>query len=300
MFDARVGFSNGGGLSVEGFRVDVPSPDTGADEVAALFVASLGLLMTETVEFGRLSIIEEQHKGTRGGPSGLSAHGAAETRPRRVELNHVVRHGETTYPGLPAPQIGAYLAREASRAVYDDGTEFQIDHISMVGNTGTYLDSPFHRYHDGADLSSIPLDRLVDLPAVVVRTAGSGVRAVDVGHLAPFEVEGRAVLLHTGGDERWGTPDYAVDAPYLTARAAEWLVARKAALVGVDSVNIDPLDQGRARPAHSALLGAGIPIVEHLTGLGQLPPLGASFTAVPPRVQGFGTFTVRAFATLPG
>ncbi|EFV15018.1 cyclase family protein [Segniliparus rugosus] len=295
VFDAKATFSNGGSLSVEGFRLDVPSPGATEDEVAALFVASLGLLMTEEVEFGRLSIIEEPHKGTRGGPSGLAA---PAVRSRRVDLNHVIRHGETTYPGLPAPQIAAHLTRAASRGLYAEGVEFQIDQITMVGNTGTYLDSPFHRYHDGPDLSSLSLDRLVDLPAVVVRAEGDGARAVDVGHLAALEVEGRAVLLHTGGDRHWGTPAYAVQAPYLTERAARWLAERKAALVGIDSVNIDAIDQGKARPAHSVLLAAGIPIVEHLTGLGQLPPHGATFTAVPPRVEGFGTFPVRAFATV--
>lgn len=171
----------------------------------------------------------------------------------------------------------------------------------MVGNTGTYLDSPLHRYADGADLAQLPLDRLVDLPAVVIRTAGGSVRAVDVGHLAALPVRGCAVLLHTGGDRGWATPDYVVDAPYLTAAGADWLVEQGAALVGIDAVNIDAIDPGAggARPAHSALLAAGIPIVEHLTGLGRLPPSGARFTAVPPMFAGLGTFPVRAYATVP-
>lgn len=299
VFDAKVGFSNGGALRVEGFRVDVPSPDVSAEEVGALFVASLGLLMTEAVEVERLSIIEEAHKGTRGGPSDPAADtsGPAAAR-RRIDLNHIVKHGETTYPGLPAPQITPHLTREASKGVYAEGTEFEIGQITMLGNTGTYLDTPFHRYADGFDLSGLSLDQIVDLPAVVVRTAGSGTRAVDVGHLAAFDVEGHAVLLHTGGDQHWGTPDYALGAPYLTERAARWLADHGAALVGIDSVNIDPVDQGKTRPAHTILLAAGVPIVEHLTGLDQLPPRGAAFTAVPPRVQGFGTFPVRAFATI--
>ncbi|HET6531222.1 MAG TPA: cyclase family protein, partial [Actinoplanes sp.] len=184
---------------------------------------------------------------------------------------------------------------------YAEGTEFTIGRISMVSNTGTYLDSPFHRYADGTDLAGLPLERLADLPAVVVRTVGSGARAVDVGALAALDVAGRAVLLHTGGDRRWATPAYAVDAPYLTEAGATWLAEHGAALVGIDAVNIDDIspDGGGRRPAHSILLGAGIPIVEHLTGLEDLPPTGARFTAVPPRVAAFGTFPVRAFATVP-
>jgi kynurenine formamidase len=207
----------------------------------------------------------------------------------------------TTYPGLPGPQITPHLTREASRAVYAPGTEFAIDRISMVGNTGTYLDSPYHRYSDGTDLAGLPLERLADLPAVVVRTVRSGVLGVDVGALADLNVAGRAVLLHTGGDRHWGTPGYAVDAPYLTQAGAAWLVDQGAALVGIDAVNIDDISPraGGARPAHSLLLAAGIPIVEHLTGLAELPPTGARFTAAPPRIAAFGTFPVRAYAAAP-
>jgi kynurenine formamidase len=199
---------------------------------------------------------------------------------------------------LPGPQITAHLTREASRPSYPAGTEFAIDRISMVGNTGTYLDSPYHRYADGVDLAGIPLEQVADLPAVVVRTAGTGQRAVDVDSLAVHDVAGRAVLLHTGGDRHWGNPAYARDAPYLTEAGARWLVEHDARLVGIDAVNIDEIAAG-ARPAHSLLLAAGIPIVEHLTGLRQLPPRGARFSAVPPRIADVGTFTVRAFAVVP-
>ncbi|MGL5857011.1 MAG: cyclase family protein [Angustibacter sp.] len=218
---------------------------------------------------------------------------------RFVELSHVITDGMTTYPGLPEPRITPHLTRQASREVYALGTEFAIDRISMVGNTGTYLDSPFHRYADGVDLAGLPLESVADLPAIVVRTAGSPQRAVDVPVLEAHDVAGRAVLLHTGGDARWGTPQYLDDAPYLTGAGARWLADRGAALVGIDAVNIDDVD-GNDRPAHSALLAAGVPVVEHLTGLGQLPPSGFRFTAVPPRVAGFGTFPVRAFAVLGG
>lgn len=251
--------------------------------------------MTERVELARLRVLAEPHKGTRGGPSDTPAP-ATPTR-RLVELSHVIEPGMTTYPGLPGPTIEPHLTRAASRASYAGGTEFAIDRISLVGNTGTYLDTPFHRYPDGHDLSGLSLDRIADVPAVVVRTVGGG-RAVDVGALASFDVEGHAVLLHTGGDEHFGRPAYVRDAPFLTARAAEWLAEHGAALVGIDSVNIDDVDD-RTRPAHSILLAAGIPIVEHLTGLDQLPPYGARFSATPPLLAQFGTFPVRAFATIP-
>jgi arylformamidase len=266
--------------------------------VAALFVKSLGLLMTEEVRLDRMRVFPEPHKGTRGGPSDSTPDRRTSSGSRLVELSHPIVAGMTTYPGLPAPEISSHLAREASRAVYAEGTQFTIDRISMVGNTGTYIDSPWHRYADGTDLAELPLSSFALLDAVVARTVGSKDRAVDVGSLAALDVAGKAVLLHTGGDAAWGTPGYADDAPYLTEAAARFLVERKARLVGIDSVNIDNTDQtsGGRRPAHTLLLAAGIPIVEHLTGLEQLPPRGATFTAAPPRISSFGTFPVRAFA----
>jgi arylformamidase len=169
----------------------------------------------------------------------------------------------------------------------------------MVGNTGTHLDSPFHRYAEGLDLAVLPLESCVELPAVLARTAGAGFRAVDVGALAALEVAGRAVLLHTGGDAAWGRADYVTEAPYLTEAGARWLAERGAQLVGIDSVNIDDIQGGGRRPAHSILLRAGIPVVEHLTGLSQLPPTGFRFTAAPIPLAGFGTFPTRAYATIP-
>jgi kynurenine formamidase len=204
-----------------------------------------------------------------------------------------------TYPGLPGPAIAPHLTREASRERYAPGTEFAIDQITLVGNTGTYLDAPYHRYPDGADLGAIPLARTADLPAVVVRVTGTEPPGIDVGALAALDVRGAAVLLHTGDDARFGTPAYATRPHFLTRACAAWLAAHDAALVGIDAINIDDTSDGE-RPAHTLLLAAGIPVVEHLTGLGQLPAAGASFTAAPLRIEGFGTIPVRAFARLPG
>ena len=214
---------------------------------------------------------------------------------RLLDLSHTITHGMTTYPGLPGPIICDYLSREQSRELYAPGVEFQIGKIEMVANTGTYLDSPFHRYADGKDLSELSLESLADLDGVVVRaTTGLG-RAISPRAFKGLDLKGRAVLVHTGWDEHWGTPHYLSANPFLTAEAAAMLVAAGASLVGIDSLNIDDIGD-RSRPVHSTLLGAGIPIVEHLCGLAQLPADGFRFTAVPPRVVGVGTWPVRAYA----
>jgi arylformamidase len=295
-FDAAIRFSNGGDLTAHGFRVDVPSPDVDEAAIAALFVASLGLLMTDSVKLSNVEIFAEPHKGTRGGPSDRSPVLAAGGR--LVELSHVIRAGMITYPGLPGPEITPYLTREASREQYAPGTEFAIGRLTLVGNTGTYLDAPYHRYRGGADLSAIPLARTADLPAVVVRVTGARRPGIDVGALAGLDIRGSAVLLHTGDDDRFGSPTYGEGRHFLTRDAAAWLAGHDAALVGIDALNIDDTADGQ-RPAHTLLLAAGIPIIEHLTGLGQLPPTGAWLTAVPLRVEGLGTIPVRAFARLP-
>lgn len=290
-FDFRVTFTNGGDLTGTGFRIDVPGPSVTTEEVAALLIKSLGLLMVGSVELTNMSVVPERHRG------GRPTDAPTPQRRRLVELSHAFAHGTTTYPGLPAPEITDHLTRDRSEESYGPGVRFHIGRISMVANTGTYVDSPFHRFDDGADLAALPLDRLVDLDAIVVRVTGSRRRAVDVTELAPYDVAGRAVLVHTGWDRQWGTPAYGIDAPYLTAAATEWLVARGAVLVGIDSVNIDDVAD-RTRPAHTGLLRAGIPIVEHLCHLDELPASGIRFHAAPPRVERFGTFPVRAYAVI--
>jgi arylformamidase len=215
---------------------------------------------------------------------------------RLVDLSHCVENGMITYKGLPAPIICDYLSREASRSRYAAGTEFQIGKIEMVANTGTYLDSPFHRYADGEDLSELALESIANLDCVVIRATGRAQRALDGFAILP-DAKGAAVLFHTGWDTYWRTDQYFEDHPYLTAKLAHALVAAGVALVGIDSFNIDCTDNGE-RPVHSILLGAGIPIVEHLRGLATLPDRGARFYAVPVKVKGMGTFPVRAFARL--
>jgi kynurenine formamidase len=216
---------------------------------------------------------------------------------RLVDLSHPIVEHMTTYPGLPGPELTDHLTRAAAEEHYGPGVTFHIGRISMVANTGTYVDSPWHRYPDGADLADLRLEQVADLAGVVLGAAGTGRRAVDVDDVHGLDVGGRALLVHTGWDRHWGTAAYGIDAPFLTRRAAEWLVGQQVALVGIDSVNIDDVDD-RSRPAHSLLLGAGIPVVEHLCGLGQLPGEGFRFHAVPPPVERFGTFAVRAYAVV--
>ncbi|HBQ16214.1 MAG: cyclase family protein [Sandaracinaceae bacterium] len=212
-----------------------------------------------------------------------------------VDLSHVIEAGMTTYPGLPGPILCDFLSREASRALYDPGTSFHIGKIELVANTGTYVDAPFHRYEDGVDVAGLPLTSLADLDTVVVRAPHADGHRVDVDALRGLEVRGRAVLVHTGFAARWRTPAYFEGHSFLTEAAALHLRDEGAALVGIDSLNIDDT-RGGARPVHSALLGAGIPVCEHLTGLEQLPDAGARFFAVPPKIRALGTFPVRAFA----
>jgi kynurenine formamidase len=211
------------------------------------------------------------------------------------DLSHAIEHGTRTYPGLPAPAVSEFLTREDSRARYAPGTEFSIGRIDMVGNTGTYLDSPFHRYPRGADLSDLPLSRIADLPGIVVRASSRSVREIGPEVFGGRDLAGRAVLVHTGWSRQWGTAAYFEGHPYLTEKAAELLVGAGIALAGIDSLNIDRIEGGE-RPAHSLLLAAGIPIVEHMTALDGLPEGDFRFFAVPPKIRGFGTFPVRAFA----
>jgi arylformamidase len=219
-------------------------------------------------------------------------------RERLIDLSHPIEAGMTTYPGLPTPEIRQHLTREASRGHYGRGVEFRIDVITLCGNTGTYVDSPAHRHADGVDLAGLALERLVNVPCVRVDVTGATARGVDATTLRGRELGGMAVLIHTGFDQHWRTDAYVRDNPFLTRDAVELLVEAGAAIVGIDSLNIDDTgDPGR--PAHSLLLGAGIPVVEHLTNLGEVPPTGAFFTALPAPFVDVVTAPVRAVARIP-
>ncbi len=303
-FDAAIDFVNGGRLRAEGFRLDLPAADLGEAEIAELLVRHLGLALVGRVELSDLEIVEEPHRGSRGTidpAAGASASGAASAgrRGELVDLSHPIRAGLVTYPGLPAPTITPHLTREASREKYAPGTEFAMDMITMIGNTGTYLDSPFHRYAEGGDLASLELDTLAGVPAEVFRLTDAASRGIPAEVFFDRELAGTAVLLHTGWSRHFGRPEYAHGSPFLTEAGARHLVDAGVVIVGIDSLNIDDTESGGERPAHSLLLAAGIHVVEHLTALDRVPARGARFTAVPPRVEGFGTFPVRAFAELP-
>jgi kynurenine formamidase len=217
--------------------------------------------------------------------------------PTLIDLSHVIEDGMITYKGLPAPVICDFLSREASREIYAQGTEFQIGKIELIANTGTYLDTPFHRFADGVDLSELSLKVTADLPGVLIDASAIEGRAVGPDAFDGVDLAGKAVLVKTGWDRNWRTDAYFEGHPFLTGDAANLLIERGALLVGIDSYNIDDTGDMR-RPVHTALLGAGIPIVEHMTSLDRLPESGFRFTAVPPKIKGMGTFPVRAFAAI--
>ncbi|WP_332633785.1 cyclase family protein [Halalkalibacter flavus] len=213
-----------------------------------------------------------------------------------IDLSHTIEDGLITYKGLPAPIICDYLSREESRKHYEKGTEFQIGKIEMVSNTGTYVDVPFHRYPDGKDLSETTIDKMAGLEGIIVHVDENN-KEIDEELFYDFDIEGKAVLIHTGWDKHWNTDQYFENHPYLTERAAKYLVNKQAALVGIDSVNIDDTS-GRARPIHTILLGQEILIVEHMCNLKGLSNKDFLFYAVSPKIKGFGTFPVRAFAEI--
>jgi kynurenine formamidase len=295
VFDFDLQFTNGGGIQGQDFRLDIEGDDIDDAALVDYIVRDLRLLMVGPARILNKKIIVEAHKRKTQ---------AASDRRVYIELSHVIEDGLVTYPGLPAARICDYLSRERSREVYEAGTEFQIASIEMVANTGTYLDCPSHRYEHGHDLSQIEPEAFCDLDAIVIRADHRDVRAIDASWFRDRELRGRAVLVHTGWDAHWREASYAVDHPFLTQDAAEYLRDCGVKLVGIDSMNIDDTSKdggrGKARPVHSILLGADILIVEHLCNLASLPDEGFEFSAMPPKVRGAGTFPVRAMARLRG
>ncbi len=287
-FGFEIEFTNGGGIQGQDFRLDIAGDNISDQDLADHLVHDLRLLMAGAVRILNKQIIAEPHKRPPITTGNVSAF---------VDLSHTIENGLVTYKGLPAPILCDYLSREDSRKFYAPGTEFQIGKIEMVANTGTYLDCPFHRYEHGQDLAQVGLESFTDLDGVVIRADYRQSLAVGVEHFKAKEIRGRAVLVQTGWAEHWNTERYYENHPFVTEEAALYLKACGVTLVGIDSHNIDDT-RGRTRPVHSTLLGADILIVEHLCNLPQLPDEGFTFSAIPPRFKGVGTFPVRAMAKL--
>ncbi len=288
-FDFEIYFTNGGSIKGQDFRLDILGDDITDKELTDYMVADLRLLMVGQAKILNKEIITEPHKRK---PVNQKAR-----KDLFIDLSHTIEHGLVTYKGLPAPIVCDYLSREDSKRFYAEGTEFQIGKIEMVANTGTYIDCPFHRFENGKDLSEVSLACFTDLDAIVIAVPFSETLAVTEEYLKNHEIRNRAVLIHTGWDTHWNTEKYYENHPYLTEGAAEYLRDCSVKLVGIDSHNIDNTS-GNTRPVHTILLGAEILIVEHLCNLYLLPEEGFTFSAVPPKFKGVGTFPVRAMAKL--
>ncbi|GAB4056314.1 cyclase family protein [Spirosoma litoris] len=288
-FDFEFYFTNGGSLKGEDFRLDIEGETISDQALIDYVIADLRLLMVGQARILNKEIITEAHK--------RASTDKTERRNQLIDLSHTIEAGLVTYKGLPAPIVCDYLSRENSRLFYEAGTEFQIGKIEMVTNTGTYLDCPFHRFEHGKDLSEVGLEAFTNLEGIVIRVPYSETLAVTEAHLRNYELRNRAVLIHTGWDEFWNTETYYENHPFLTADAALYLRDCGVKLVGIDSHNIDDTT-GKSRPVHTTLLGADILIVEHLCNLALVPQTGFTFSAVPPKFKGVGTFPVRAMATV--
>lgn len=288
-FDFEIKFTNGGGLKGEDFRLDILGDHISDRALADYIVKDLRLLMVGETKILNKEILTEPHK--------RKPIDAKIENDLLIDLSHTITNGLITYKGLPAPIICDYLSRADSKEFYAEGTEFQIGKIEMVANTGTYIDCPFHRFEDGKDLSEIGLESFTDLDAIVIQIPFSETLEITEEHLKNHEIRNRAVLIHTGWSMYWNTATYYENHPYLTADAAKYLKNCNVKLVGIDSHNIDNT-MGRTRPVHTTLLGAEILIVEHLCNLNLLPKDGFTFSAIPPKFKGVGTFPVRAMAKL--
>jgi kynurenine formamidase len=288
-FDFEIEFTNGGGIQGQDFRLDIDGDAVSDKDLADYIVKDMQLLMVGEVRILNKEIFTEKHKRQPiNKPSSRSSF---------VDLSHTIEDGLVTYKGLPAPIICDYLSREKSREVYETGTEFQIAKIEMVSNTGTYIDCPFHRYEHGKDLSQVTIEAFADINGIVIRADHRKALAIDATFFKEKEIRGMAILVHTGWEVHWNTAEYFQNHPYLTEDAALYLRKCGVKLVGIDSLNIDNT-QNKSRPVHSTLLASDILIVEHLCNLGNLPDEGFTFSALPPKFKGVGTFPVRAMAKL--
>ena len=288
-FDFEIYFTNGGGIKGQDFRLDISGDAISDKELADYIVADLRLLMVGETKILNKEIFEEKHK--------RKPINENKKKERFIDLSHTIENGLITYKGLPAPIICDYLSREHSKQLYAEGTTFQIGKIEMVTNTGTYIDCPFHRFENGKDLSAMELASFADLDGVVISAPYSAGLAITAKQLKNYEIRNRAVLIYTGWDRHWNTETYYENHPYLTADAAEYLRNCDVKLVGIDSHNIDHTAD-KKRPVHTILLSSDILIVEHLCNLYLLPADGFTFSAVPPKFKGVGTFPVRAMAKI--
>jgi kynurenine formamidase len=288
-FDFEVYFTNGGSLKGEEFRLDITRDSITDQELIDYIVDDLRLLMAGKVNILNKQIITEPHK--------RKAVKKVPAAKRLIDLSHTIEDGLITYKELSAPHICDYLSRTASQKLYEEGTEFQIGKIEMLTNTGTYIDCLFHRFENGKDTAETELEKLAELEAIVIRIPYSETLEITDQYFRNLDIRNKAILIHTGWDIHWNTEMYYENHPYLTQSAAEYLKDCQVKLVGIDSHNIDDTT-GKSRPVHTILLGAEILIVEHLCHLDQLPGEGFTFTAVPPKFKGVGTFPVRAFASV--
>ncbi|WP_259068295.1 cyclase family protein [Mucilaginibacter sp. X4EP1] len=286
VFDFKITFTNGGGIQGQDFRLDIDGDTIADKELADYIVNDMQLLMVGKVDIINKHYITEAHKRQ-------SVNIKADEK--LIDLSHTIFDGLITYKGLPAPIICDYLSREQSKANYEEGTEFQIGKITMVTNTGTYIDCPFHRFEHGKDLSEVTLEQFADLDAITINAKD----AIEIGkeYFVGKELRNKAVLVFTNWAKHWNTELYFENHPYLTEEAALYLKECQVKLVGIDSHNIDDT-RGKTRPVHTTLLGAEILITEHMCNLDKLPESGYKFNAVPPKFKGAGTFPVRAYANL--
>ncbi|MFL0162357.1 cyclase family protein [Aquirufa salirivi] len=288
-FDFEIYFTNGGSIKGEDFRLDILGDNISDKELSDYIIEDLRLLMVGEAKILNKKILIEPHKRKPINPKiDIDLF---------IDLSHTIKHGLVTYKGLPAPIICDYLSRENSKQFYAEGTTFQIGKIEMVTNTGTYIDCPFHRFENGKDLSEVELASFTDLDAIVIHIPFTETLEITKDHLKSYEIRNRAVLIHTGWDSNWNTEKYYENHPYLTEDAAIYLKDCSVKLVGIDSHNIDNTS-GKTRPVHTTLLGAEILIVEHLCNLNLLPQYDFTFSAIPPKFKGVGTFPVRAMAKL--
>lgn len=293
-FDFEIEFSNGGGIRGWDFRLDIEDTDISDENLGEYIVRDLRLLMVGSIKILNKRVFKERHKR---GPKITSQIESAARERQLIDLSHTISSGQTTYPGLPAPVIADFLSHDAANGRYAPGVTFQIGRVDMVANTGTAIDSPFHRFKDGIDIAALPINSVADLDGVVVRLTGMTGRAVTRAALAATDVRGKAVLIETGWSRHWGKNSYFESHPYLSADGAQFLIDQGVALIGIDSLNVDDTSD-LERPAHTILLRAGIPIVENLDSLDRLPIEGFRFNAAPMKISGMGAFPVRAWARI--